>query len=67
MLAPSFLLIAASVLAAEPTAPVTAIAFAPEGNAVVAASQMGVATYSWPELKLLKRSKPPFSHLHDLA
>src|SRR6187551_3322201 len=67
MLASSFLLIAASVLAADPAAPVTANVFAPDGKVVVAASQIGVTIYSWPELKLLDRAKPPFSHLHDLA
>ncbi len=67
MLVASFLLIAASVLAAEPAAPVTAIVLAPGSKSVAAASQLGVATYSWPELKLLERAKPLFSHLHDLA
>lgn len=66
MLAP-LLLLAASLLAAEPPAPVTALIFAPDGRTLVAASQSGVALYSWPELKLLLRAKPPFSHLHDLA
>lgn len=61
------LLVAANLLAAEPSAPVTALAFAPEGKSLVAASQNGTAVYSWPELKLLERTKPPFSHLHDLA
>ncbi len=51
----------------EPPSPVTALAFAPDGKSLVAVSQNGVATYSWPELKLLQRTKPPFSHLHDLA
>lgn len=61
----TLLLVAANLLAAEP--PVTALAFAPEGRSLLAASQNGVAVYSWPELKLLKRTKGPFSHLHDLA
>lgn len=63
----TLLLVAANLLAAEPPTPVTALVFAPEGNSLLAASQNGVAIYSWPELKLLKRTKPPFSHLHDLA
>ncbi|MFN0019040.1 MAG: WD40 repeat domain-containing protein [Pirellulaceae bacterium] len=67
MLASYFLLIAASILSAEPAAPVTAIVFAPDGKSIVAASQRGVTIYSWPELKLVERAKPPFSHLHDLA
>ncbi len=61
------LLLAADAFAAEPTTPVSALVFAPDGKTVVAASQSGVSTCSWPELKLLERAKPPFSHLHDVA
>ena len=64
---PFLLLVAASPLAADAPSPVTALLFAPDGKTLVAASQRGLATYSWPELKLLERVKPPFSHLHDLA
>jgi WD40 repeat protein len=53
--------------AAEPPSPITSLVFAPGGKTLVAASQRGVAEYSWPELKLVKRALPPFSHLHDLA
>src|SRR5687768_13941248 len=60
-------LLAAGPLAADAPSPVTALLFAPDGKTLVAASQRGLATYSWPELKLLERSKPPLSHLHDLA
>lgn len=60
-------LFAAGPLAADAPSPVTALLFAPDGKTLVAASQQGLATYSWPELKLLERSKPPFSHLHDLV
>ena len=63
----SILLLAACTFSAEPPSPVTALVFAPDGKSVIAASQNGVATYSWPELKLQQRIKPPFSHLHDLA
>ena len=63
----SILLLAASTFSAEPPSPVAALVFAPDGKSVIAASQSGVATYSWPELKLVQRTKPPFSHLHDLA
>jgi WD40 repeat protein len=63
----SILLLTAGAFSAEPPSPVTALVFAPDGKSVIAASQNGVATYSWPELKLLERTKPPFSHLHDLA
>ena len=63
----STLLLAAAVLSGELPSPVTALVFAPDGKSVIAASQNGVATYSWPELKLRQRTRPPFSHLHDLA
>jgi len=62
----SILLLSASTFSAEPP-PVTALVFAPDGKLVIAASQNGVATHSWPELKLQQRTKPPFSHLHDLT
>lgn len=61
------ILFGAQSLAAEPPSPITALVFAPDGKSVIAASQNGVAIYSWPELKLAEKSKPPFSHLHDLA
>lgn len=61
------LLLGAQCVAAEPPSPITALVFAPNGRVVIAASQNGVAMYSWPELKLAEKSKPPFSHLHDLA
>jgi WD40 repeat protein len=61
------LLLSPPSLAAEPPSPITALVFAPDGKTVIAASQNGVAMYSWPELKLAEKSKPPFSHLHDLA
>ena len=60
-------LFAAGPLAADASSPVTALLFAPEGETLVAASQQGLAIYSWPKLELIKRVKPPFSHLHDLA
>jgi WD40 repeat protein len=63
----SILLLFAGTFSVEPPSPVTAIVFAPDGKLVIATSQNGVATYSWPELKLQQRTKPPFSHLHDLA
>ncbi|MGI8982516.1 MAG: WD40 repeat domain-containing protein [Pirellulaceae bacterium] len=60
-------LFAAGPLAADAPSPVTALLFAPDGEILVAASQQGLATYSWPKLELIKCVKPPFSHLHDLA
>ena len=61
------LLYAADPLATDVSSPVTALLFAPDGKTLVAASQQGLATFSWPELRLVHRTKPPFSHLHDLA
>jgi len=61
------LALSSTLTAAAPASPVTAIVFSADGKTVAAASQNGVATYSWPELKLQQRAKPPFSHLHDLA
>jgi WD40 repeat protein len=63
----TILLAAAGLFAADPPSPVTALVFAPEGKSLVAAGQVGVTSYSWPELKQRQRTKPPFSHLHDLA
>jgi WD40 repeat protein len=63
----SILLLFAGTYSAEPPSPITALLFAPDGKSVIAASQNGLATYSWPELKRQQQIKPPFSHLHDLA
>lgn len=60
-------LFAAGPLVADAPSPVTALLFAPDGETLVAASQQGLAIYSWPNLERIKRVKPPFSHLHDLA
>ena len=65
------LLIAAIISAAPaeglPAAPVTAIAFAPEGNSVVVATTHEVAELSWPQLKLLRKLPVELAHFHDAA
>ncbi len=51
--------------AAEP--PITAIAFAPDGESVVACSQRGVHVIGWPELDVEKTLKVAAHNLHDVA
>ncbi len=60
-----FVTLASITSAAEP--PVTAIAFAPDGQSVVVGSQAGVAVYSWPDLKRQKMLDTSLVNLHDLA
>ncbi|MGY8771217.1 MAG: WD40 repeat domain-containing protein [Pirellulales bacterium] len=54
-----------SARSAEP--PVTALAFAPDGNSVIACSQSGLQVYSWPELDQQKQLKVSAINLHDIA
>ncbi len=51
--------------ASEP--PVTAIAFAPDGESVVAGSQSGLAIYRWPELELTRSVDLSLANIHDLV
>ena len=44
-------LFAAGPLVADAPSPVTALLFAPDGETLVAASQQGLAIYSWPNLE----------------
>ncbi|MBW3598554.1 MAG: hypothetical protein KY475_14945 [Planctomycetes bacterium] len=60
-----FLLIALAADAANASPPITAIAFAPDGSAVVG-SQAGVEERSWPDLKPLRRLGAKLAHVHDL-
>ncbi len=48
-------------------APVTAVAFAPDGTRVVAGSQEGLSVYSWPGLLLLSKRTTDLSHINRLA
>ena len=47
--------------------PITAVAFAPEGESVVAVSQSGVHVFSWPELKRQKVIDTAASNQHCLV
>jgi WD40 repeat protein len=53
--------------AAGAAPPVTAAAFAPDGQRVVLGSQAGIEFNTWPELKSGSRLKTELSHVHDLA
>jgi WD40 repeat protein len=55
----------ASVIASEP--PITALAFTPDGDSVIAASQAGLMVYSWPDLRRQRTIKCSASNLHCLA
>ena len=48
------------------TAPVTCIAFAPDGNSVLVGSQAGVSVYSWPNLKRSAQFDTKLVNVHDL-
>ncbi|HZN34693.1 MAG TPA: WD40 repeat domain-containing protein, partial [Pirellulaceae bacterium] len=65
------LLVALAVVATPadglPAAPVTALAFAPDGTSVLAATPHEVAELSWPELKLRRKIVADLNHVHDLA
>lgn len=61
----SIVLQVTSARSAEP--PVTSIAFAPDGNSLVACSQAGLQVYSWPELVQQKRIEVSAVNLHDIA
>lgn len=51
--------------AAEP--PVTAIAFTPDGESVVVASQAGVVRRSWPDLDVEATIATKLEHVHDVS
>ena len=57
--------VATTVDAAKP--PITSVAFAPDGNSVVACSQAGLHVYSWPKLKLRKTIEVAAPNLHDVV
>lgn len=54
-----------SLLAVEP--PITALAFAPDGERVMVASQAGIRVHAWPGLQLLQSVRTAASNIHDLA
>jgi WD40 repeat protein len=51
--------------AAEP--PITALAFAPDGQSVVAASQAGLQLLNWPDLAIERKIELDASNVHCLA
>lgn len=54
--------------AADPPAPpITALAIAPGGDAVVVGSQDGLEVRSWPELAMVRTLTTDMDHVHDLA
>ena len=58
-------LVSRTATAADP--PVTALAFSPEGDAVVIGSQGGLEVRSWPELKRSRMLATSMTAIHDLA
>lgn len=66
----SFLLLlivpAASLAVAADAAPITAIAFAPDGKTLVVGSQQGIFVLSWPELEPVREIEAKLAHVHDL-
>ena len=61
-------LVAFPIAAAQAAAPaVTALAFAPDGASILAASQAGVVELAWPDLATLGRVETTLPHVHDLA
>ncbi|MCI0461871.1 MAG: WD40 repeat domain-containing protein [Gemmataceae bacterium] len=53
--------------AAAGAAPVTALAFTPDGQAVVVGSQAGLKVRTWPELRPARTLATELAHIHDLA
>ena len=49
------------------TAPITAVAFAPDGNSLISCSQTGLQVFNWPELQLQKTFEVSFANLHCVA
>ena len=61
------ILLIASVSLPAADSPVTAMAFAPDGESLVAGSQAGLVVYSWPELAKRKTLSSKLLTIHDLA
>ena len=58
-------LLPAIAAAADP--PVTAIAFAPDGESVVLASQAGLSVRDWPDLNPVRKLSTTLVNIHDMA
>lgn len=63
---PVALLLGTSMLRGQEP-PVTDIAFATDGNSLVACSQKGLQVFSWPKLRLQKTVEASFANLHCLV
>lgn len=61
------ILLGASVSLRAADSPVTAMAFAPDGESLVAGSQAGLIVYSWPELAQRKTLRSKLLSIHDLV
>jgi WD40 repeat protein len=59
------LLVAPAAFAAEP--PITALAFTPDGKAILVGSQAGVQVRDWPDLKPLRSLATELASVHDFA
>jgi len=54
-----------SELNAQP--PITAVAFAPDGESVLVGSQLGVQIRNWPELALRQEIRTDIANVHDIS
>ncbi len=66
-LAASLVCLIAATHHAHAAPPITAVAFAPDGEHVVVGSQSGIEVYQWPKLESVRRIKTSLAHVHDLA
>jgi WD40 repeat protein len=62
-----FLLVFTGATASAKEPPITAVAFAPDGDSVVAASQFGLYIFDWPDLRRQRTIECSPSNLHCLA
>ena len=51
----------------SPAAPITALAFVPDGSMLIVGSQAGIEVRSWPELDVDRRLDTELAHVHDLV
>jgi WD40 repeat protein len=60
-------LLTVNIAANDVQPPVTALAFAPDGESVVVGSQSGLTIRSWPALSHVRALPTELDHVHDLA
>ncbi len=58
--------LACSTFSTAAPAPITTVAFSPDGKAVVTGSQAGVRVYSWPDLQPTHSLPTRLVNIHDL-